>query len=288
MAFPPEAFIIGAQKSGTTSLAEALGSQPGITLSNPKESQYFTVHWDRGEAWYRERFQGPVDTVFLDASPDYSAAPTRSFPREVHRDDPRGLTPQRIHSLNPDARFIYILRDPVARVYSSYWHAVRGGYVNRNFRDVIAKNPAYIRTSDYAGQIRNYLEYFPQDRLMLLNFKAFVEEPESVVRQCCEFLDVPYVSTSGADESREKNKSYQLSPLAKFVRLLTGSNDNFKALSRHIRSVTPEFAERRIKALMTREIPGMEESDREYLKELFRDRNAELHELTGFDISSWQ
>jgi hypothetical protein len=41
MAFPPEAFIIGAQKAGTTSLADLLDQHPGIVVSNPKEPDFF-------------------------------------------------------------------------------------------------------------------------------------------------------------------------------------------------------------------------------------------------------
>ena len=288
MAFPPEAFIIGAQKAGTTSLATMLDAQPGITLSQPKETQFFSLNWPKGVQWYRERFAGAEHSVFLDASTDCAAAPTTAFPTEVHPNDPRRLVPKRIHSLNPNARFLYILREPAARVYSAYWHAVRAGFVKRSFREAIEKNPSFLRTSDYAGQIRNYLEFFDLEDMLLLSFEGFTRDPEATLEKCCAFLGVTFEGLPGNGEDGQKNKSYQLSPVAKMVRALAGSNDSFKTLARGMRSIVPKSLANVAMNVMTQKIPPIEDSDRLYLYEIFKERNLDLQALTGFDISAWE
>src|SRR5215216_5348494 len=121
MAFPPEVYLIGAAKAGTSTLAHLLGQHPRIVVSLPKEPHFFTLNWDRGLDWYASKFPGSTYSTCVDASTTYSMAPLTgnvSSWRDYHRfvDVPR-----KVLSVNPDATFIYIMRDPVARTYSAYW-----------------------------------------------------------------------------------------------------------------------------------------------------------------------
>ena len=68
MSFPPEAFLIGAEKAGTTMLLHLFDQHPGITVSEPRITDYFTSNWDKGLDWYRACFVGPPESVFLDAA----------------------------------------------------------------------------------------------------------------------------------------------------------------------------------------------------------------------------
>ncbi len=77
--FPPQAYLIGAQKAGTTFLANLLAAQPGVCMANPKEPDFFTRHRERGLDWYRERFAEPEGRLLLDASTSYAAAPLAAY-----------------------------------------------------------------------------------------------------------------------------------------------------------------------------------------------------------------
>jgi hypothetical protein len=287
MAFPPEGFIVGAQKAGTTSLASLLATQSGITLSQPKEARYFSEYWDRGIAWYRDRFDGPEDTVFVDASPGYAAAPTKAFPNEIHANDPRRKVPGRLFSVNPNARFIYILRDPVERTYSAYWHDARAGRLKSSFRETIRTNPFYLRTSDYAGQIRNFLDYFGIESFLLLDFAEFKRQPDRVVERCCEFLGARYDAFPSNPGSRQKNRGYQLSGVARVARMVSGSDANFKKLANSVRTVAPKSLVSALTRIAVREVPPMRPEDRGYVQAALRGSMDELEELTGFDVSRW-
>ena len=78
MAFPPQAFIIGAQRSGTTSLAFLLNQHPMIALAEPKEPNFLTMNWENGIDWYRSCFSRE-DAILLDASVSYSMAKIVDF-----------------------------------------------------------------------------------------------------------------------------------------------------------------------------------------------------------------
>jgi hypothetical protein len=287
MAFPPEAYIIGAQKAGTTSLAFLLGNQPGITLSEPKETRYFADNLYRGVGWYRARFNGPESSVFLDASPAYAAAPTKSFPLSLRSNDPRAAVPHRIYAANPDARFIYILRDPVDRVYAAYWHDRRAGHIRSDLQRTIRERPVYLRASDYAGQIQNYLQYFSLQQFLLVDFLNLVSRPMETVQTCCDFLDVPYDEQPSDSLGAKKNKSYQLSGLAKILRAMSGSHENFARIANLARSVVPKWMENSLMTALIRPIPPLDERDRQFIAQYLRESKEELSELTGFDVAHW-
>ena len=104
----PDAVILGAQKSGTSSLHNYLVQQPGVIEPLRKEVHYFDVNFGRGESWYRAHFGRLGEPgLNLDSSPYYLFHPA---------------VPTRMRALLPDAKLIVLLRDPVRRAYSHYWH----------------------------------------------------------------------------------------------------------------------------------------------------------------------
>ena len=112
----PDFLIIGAAKSATTTLYEYLTRQQAIFMSPEKEPCYFS-HDDvyaKGEDWYRSLFAGARDDQICgEASTTYSRWP--QYPHAA----------ERIARAIPQARFIYVMRHPVERIYSFYGHRMR-------------------------------------------------------------------------------------------------------------------------------------------------------------------
>jgi Sulfotransferase domain len=108
----PDVVILGAQRGGTTSLFDWLAGHPAVAPSTTKEVHYFDRYYANGEAWYRAHF--PLRTsprLALEATPYLLFSP---------------LAPGRIAAdLPPSTRFIVLLRDPVQRAISHYWHSRR-------------------------------------------------------------------------------------------------------------------------------------------------------------------
>lgn len=177
----PNFLIIGAMKSGTTSLHAYLSHHPQIFMSREKELRYFVDggNWDLGPAWYESQFAGSTGAVAIgEASPLYSKFP-------LH---PRA--PARIRDLIPDVRLIYLLRHPIERIRSHYQHSMFAGRAKGQIEEVIFKSPDYVLTSLYAFQIEQYLEFFSLEQILLITSEDLKRKREETLRRMFRFLDV--------------------------------------------------------------------------------------------------
>lgn len=285
MRFPPELFLIGAQKSGTTFLANLLDEHPGITLSNPKEPGYFTGNWDKGIEWYSSKFSGPENNILIDASTSYSAG---NFTKT--NDNTRYLShyndvPEKIHSVSPNAKFIYLLRDPVSRAYSSYWHDVRNGLEKKPFRKAINDNSYYLRVGYYAKQIRLYLELFPMENFLILLFEDLKQDPVGTANRCFRFIGLK--EHTDLNLGRSKHTSYSYRGWLNIINVWLAKSGGLKKIISLAKSILPDVAHKPITRLITKEIPRIDENDRKYLVKYYLDKNRELEELTGVSIEKW-
>jgi len=285
MSFPPESYLIGAQKAGTTTLAYLLNQHPQITIGQTKEPHFFTDNWRKGLDWYRKQFPESANTICMDASTSYSMAPLTEGWK--HR-NPRVYEdiPAKVHSVSPDAKFIYLLRDPVDRTYSGYWHDVRMGVKNEEFRTTLQSNPFYLDVSDYHGQLLRWLNYFPLSSFHCVLFEELKERPLQVVDECLAFLGLSGVTTSIALDSAQ-NQSYQVGWVGRTVNKIEIAFPRLRAV---LRSKLPRgikaFANS-VKAGSGR-LPAMTEEDRRFLVEYFRERNQSLQRLIGTSLDGWR
>lgn len=184
----PNLFVIGAMKSGTTSLHEYLDTHPQIAMSAEKEPGYFVeeLTLPKGEKWYLSLFEHDNRYRYLgESSTHYTKLPVF-----------QGV-PDRLHRFNPDARLIYIMRNPFERTLSHYWQAVRV----RNWRErrgeprpllrAVREQPRYLAFSDYAMQLEPYISRFGRDALYTLTFERLVEDPQREVDQIYRWLGLP-------------------------------------------------------------------------------------------------
>jgi hypothetical protein len=288
MSFPPEFLLIGAQKSGTTSLAFLLDQHPDICVSTPKEADFYTLNWPRGLDWYRDRFATPEDKCLLDASPSYSLAPLLTGEFDVP-DAAKLLldTPARIKSVNPDTRFIYLMREPVARAYSAYWHHVRAGDESLPFRTAVWKHPRYISGSDYAYQIERYLEHFSIDRFLFLLFEDLVRDPTAAAHSCFRFMGVAE-EVGSIELLQAKNASFAYNGVGQVVARLAGSGGGLKLLTKSAKKMLPGRIYARAKKLVSKPIPAIDPADQAELAAYFVPKTERLAALTGRSFSRWE
>ena len=192
-AIKPNLFIIGAMKSGTSFLWSLLASHPSIFLCRPKEPSHFVDpiqlrelqpwFWQQGywrsEEVYLQLFQSARNSAIVgEASVYYTHLPLASGVAE------------RISRFNPDARLIYVMRDPIERTISHYWHRVRHNGECRSITQAIKTDPQYRDVSYYKMQISPYLKAFKRDQLMLLTFEELVGNTAETVRGIFRWLNV--------------------------------------------------------------------------------------------------
>lgn len=156
----PTFLVIGAMKSGTTSLYEYLRAHPQVFMPEVKELDFFAAakNWPRGLDWYAAHFAGAAGARAVgEASPAYANDPNHPG------------VPERIHSVLPDVKLVYVIRNPIDRIESHYRHRVRyEGEQAGADAAVLADLPRYLPPSRYAHQIDRYLEWFPRERLLVV------------------------------------------------------------------------------------------------------------------------
>ena len=281
MLFPPKAYLIGAQKAGTTTLAYLLGQHSHIEVSDPKEPHYFSFNWERGEDWYRSCFHTWEANVFMDASTSYSMGEVKE--EGVFKAD--DVVPRRIASMRPDARFIYVLRNPVDRAYSAYWHRVRRGWERQGFCEAMQADPRYVDASCYVAQLRAYLEHFDIQAFHFVNFVDLVEDPARETRRCLEFLGIEaggYTPSS----NRAKNQSFQYTSVGLFIRRLFGDETRLKSLSNVVRKLVPESGHKYLKSVLAKEVPKITEKERSMVAGLIGSANEGLSDYAGFEFKN--
>ncbi len=178
----PDFIIIGAAKCGTTSLHYYLGLHPQISMSREKEPDFFVRerNWDKGIDWYKSNFTGQKE-LHGEASPSYSAYPIY-----------KGV-PERIHSIVPNAKIIYIIRDPIERIISGYIQKYSDGNENRGIEDVLKDfeitNP-YLCRSRYYLQLSQYLEFFPPSNILVITTEDLDHKRRFTLRMIFRFLNI--------------------------------------------------------------------------------------------------
>jgi hypothetical protein len=178
----PTFLIIGAMKAGTTSLYHYLRTHPQIYMPDEKEVMFFDARhtWSRGVEWYAQQFApAPPGAVALgEASTSYTKFPVV-----------QGV-PERIASVLPGVRLIYVLRHPVDRMRSHYLYLLSRGKERRPIEQAFAEDQAYLDTSRYAMQIEQYLPHLPLDRFLFVDSRDLADRRAETLRTIYRFIGV--------------------------------------------------------------------------------------------------
>lgn len=157
---PLPTFIgLGAQKCGTTALHVYLRAHPDACLPGRKELQFFrdSGNWHQGLGWYREQFSSAAPhQVCGEISPQYARLPSSS---EVA---------DRMAATVPDARLLYLVRDPIDRVVSAWLEARGRGRESRALEDSLVAGSPYVEHSRYHHQLQPFLAHYDRSRLLIV------------------------------------------------------------------------------------------------------------------------
>ena len=160
----PDVFMIGAAKSGTTSLYAWLAMQPEVFEASEKEPAYFAWPERRGFAWYSNLYAGAAaDQLVIDASTIYTR------PGFAER------AAAGIAERCPHARVIYVVRHPLARLRSQYRFDRRRGKIRGALESVVGPNDdKYVERSLYFRCLQPYIERFSRDQFCVVRFEDLV------------------------------------------------------------------------------------------------------------------
>lgn len=238
------ALIIGAGRSGTTSLFNYLQQHGQVCTSSIKEIPFFSFsqHFQRGEAYFHSFF------------PDYTGQKTVLTSDTyllIHRD-----AQERIKAYNPGIKLLVMLRHPIERAYSAYHYAVNNNYESRavSFLESFEKEAQYLKNEDivqknnfahfytglYYQHLMYWLRFFDRQQILLLKTADLKNAPQDTLCRVLQFLETPpfdfqFITPRHNAASRPKNKQLH--------RLLT---DAEHPLRRWLRKAVPQHLKSRI------------------------------------------
>ncbi len=304
----PDFIIIGAAKCGTTSLHHILAQHEQVFIPD-REVYFFDV--DDFEQ-HIDFFTHSGGFSFHDFDRDFAtyAAWYRDFFRDarpgqlIGEDSTTYLTskraPARIARLLPKARLIAMLRDPVARAYSHYWHNVRAGYATRSFERTLRYNTGnLLQRGYYYEQLQRYQSFLDSGQLLVIFFEDFIEDTAGTIERVGAHIGLGEPPDLSEIETRQNAGSH---PWFLPGRLLV--NSMFRPLFAKRRRIpntpgyrplssTPGPAPQRGSlvdqvgaSLPKRKTPPMIPETRSWLEQIFRRENAGLGQLLDTDVAT--
>jgi hypothetical protein len=287
----PNFLIVGAAKSGTTSLFEYLRGHPDVFMPDIKEASFFAGDGGRTEADYFELFRdaGSVRAVG-EASVAYLYPPNTAVAiRE---------------KLGPDARIVIILRNPIDMAYSLWGHLVREGREELSFFDALGAeqkrltDPAFHRSirgwpfdfayadrARYARQVAGYLRTFGRNQVEVLIFEEFFADPAGAFADLCRFLDV-------SPDYRPAFQVFNQSRVVRFKRV-RDFMEKPSIWKDAFQSTVPSRLRLKLKNWLndvnykSQPLPALSSADRQSLWGVFESDVAELEALLGRRIDCW-
>ena len=288
----PTFFVIGSAKCGTTSLHRYLDLHPEISMSAEKEPEFFAHAADPAFDAHvpdRDDYLGLFERGARERG-EASTAYTY-FPRI------RGV-PAVIAAEVPDAKLIYMVRDPVDRVGARLREAISNRHPE--VRDLSLDAPAAELVGDladpanfitcegmYMTQIRQYLDHFPKESLLVVDSDELRSERQATMERIFGFLGVEpgfwdrrmEVELNGAGDKRVRSDLYlRLSGVDLFQKAIRRMSPRVK---RDVIAAARKVLSRELVA------PEIDGDLRERLRELYRPEVEEFREFTGQDFPGW-
>jgi hypothetical protein len=280
----PNFLVIGAMNAGTTSLYHYLRLHPDVYMSETKELDFFVAerNWGNGLDWYEAQFAAADGARAIgEASVTYTM-----FPRY------RGI-PERIAKTIPDARLIYVVRDPIERMKTQYLQfrfpkRIQYADFERERRPsdrAFLENPFFVDCSRYAYQIDQYLEHFERGQLLVVTSEDLRNRRVETVRRIYAFLgvDPEFVPEALNEEFHRSARMRVPRSLAWSLRRIPGYDRLARRLPRPVRKLKARVS------TMTYERAQAEitEGTRRRLEEILREDVARLRTFVGDGFDGW-
>ena len=296
----PNFLIIGAAKSGTSSLYMYLKQHPEIYMSPVKEPHYFSFD-DESKMTkgpgdpihkaitnfdsYQAQFDGVTDEKAIgEASTSY-----------LYRAEAAG----RIHAMLPDAKLIAILRNPVDRAFSAYMHVVRDKReTSKDFAEALTREESrkadnwepiwhFTSVGHYYEQLKRYYDLFPSEQIRVYLYEDLANNLNNMLVEIYEFLGVDPTFIPGSLAHYNTSGQIKSEFAQKISNYFFNQPNPIRWLSRKI---IPEKArlnfasEVRRKNLKRGKLPSKETVQ---LQALYKEEILKLSELINRDLSSW-
>lgn len=283
--------IIGAQKSGTTSMLRYLGEHPEL---NSHPANEFSFFYDDEE--YAKGFEHAYQDYFDKKHPGKIIA------KHAHLYSSEKAL-QRLKEHNPECKIIFLLREPVGRTYSSYLMERLYNRVDFEFDELKEmltgrsqkklenwQKEAIIDFGYYDKYLKTVYSLFPKEQVRIILFDDFSADPLPVCQLIFKWLQVepefmPRIRTRHNETTLPRSRFF--SNLIK--NFLVRKNPVKEGLRKIIPSKTRTSLGYKLRNANRsgKDLPQMSDEMKSFLKSHFREHNLHLQELSGLNMSRW-
>lgn len=283
----PNFFIVGAIKSGTSSLYAYLKNIPGIYMSPVKEPNYFSVYTIpdnhrvnpiRQQQRYLKLFSKVKDEKIIgEASPNYLTDPQ---------------APELIHKVSPNAKILISLRDPIERLFSYYLMIARLGDTHKSFQQEVLeamklddpkKSQLGLRGGLYYDCVKRYYSIFGESQVKIIIFEEFIKTPKDTVASILKFLEINSELTK-FDAKVYNEFGIVRGPISQYFM-------RSKSIRRMSEVLIPPSQRRILKEiflLKKQEKPNMDDESRKILINYYKDDVSKLRYLLRSQEIKWR
>ena len=304
--FLPSLFLLGVARCGTTTLHSYLNDIPGICMSNPKEPYFFECEFSEGLDFYREKYFSHWRGE-------------RIIGESRHRNLYLPYVAKRIHQVNPNAKLVIMLRNPVERAHSHWWHLYCCGWERLQFREAIKTDlrrinaglrldtaaeieeycgslgvlpsgceglgiyRTYLDSGYYSQQIDRYMEVFQKAQLKIVLFEELTSGPEETIEGIVDFLGLE-PTTPLKLRARHVDRvgvPYLFRRDSKIHKIY-----NFLGIRSFLPETARQFGKRVVSATVKSTL--MDRATREFLSDHYEEHNRALEKFIGRNLSHWR
>lgn len=222
--FKVDFFVVGAARSGTTTLYQYLSKHPQVYVPRVKELNYFSkVSSNQAQDYALPKPGKEYHTKIIQSAEVYKGLYATAKPGQLKGDiSPSYLwheeTAAAIKAHNPKAKIIISLRHPVVRAFSHYLMAKSVGYEkNRDFEQAIhaplsehwGGGNRYLEWSDYIGPLKAYYAAFPKEQIHVMIFEQWVRDQELALGALANFLGLEHHALEVLGDQHNQTLAYK-------------------------------------------------------------------------------
>lgn len=300
----PNFLVIGAGKSGTTSLYEYLNDHPEVYMSPVKETNYFALEGEN----INDNIGDPGQMRHYPWSITDSESYGNLFANVTTEKAIGEVSPMYLYSEKavknikeqlPNVKLIVILRQPTDRLYSRYLHLARESRTpTDSFEDALNRQSIWWKRNDlvqegfYFTHLSKYTSVFPKDQLLVILYDDLRKDPNGVIKSIYNFIGVDdtfmpnmeaefnvsgIVANKGWDKIIGQNsivKSWFSGLFPALMPLITKS----KTLKTWVNQLRNKNLKR----------PPLSKDLKSKINEIYKQEIDQLQTLIGRDLSHWQ
>lgn len=307
----PNFFIVGAAKSGTTSLYHCLNQHPDVYMSPIKEPHYFCkdIRCNDFSASYRNNVcldvkkylkKSPLEKkhiAYIDTIEEYLQLYRDAKDEKVIGEISNGylyssVASNEIYHFNNDAKVVMVLRNPIERAFSHWKMDLRGNDVYRKsfigaIEDDLMKTDKgwgrshlYIELGLYYEQVKRYMDLFPKNQILIFLYEDLDRSPNKFYTELFNFLKIPPSSL----DTKKRHNAATIPAYPTLNYLIRKTKVNYlaaKILPKKMKQIITESIS------TTDKLPELMRNDIEELKKYFSSDIDKLQQLINRDLSFW-